>query len=183
MRVISDCADLRRSSSSAALLSRRCTLAERFDLHPPGGLDLLFELCQLGGLLLALGLQFGYEAVIFLDLAGGALLGAADFIERLGELAQVADEEPDLDLVEARLLISLYWRACSACSASGSSWPLISDMMSQTRWRLTLRLVELAQGLLAAVAVFLDAGGFLDELAAILGFGGEDRVDLALGDE
>ena len=46
-----------------------------------------------------------------------------------------------------------------------------------------LHRVELAQRLLLALAVLEDAGGLLDEAAALLGRGVQDGVELALPDD
>jgi hypothetical protein len=46
-----------------------------------------------------------------------------------------------------------------------------------------LRRLELQLGQVALLLVPDDAGGFLDELAAVAGLGAEDRIDLALLDD
>ena len=56
-------------------------------------------------------------------------------------------------------------------------------MRSASRSRLCLHPVELAERLLLALAVLEDAGGLLDEGAAVLRAAGEDGVELALADD
>ena len=59
-------------------------------------------------------------------------------------------------------------RATSACRPSGLSWRRSSAVRSVSRLRLACIAVELAQRLLLALAVLEDAGGLLDEGAAVL---------------
>ena len=54
---------------------------------------------------------------------------------------------------------------------------------SSSRVQVALGGVELAERLLLALAVLEDAGGLLDEAAAVLGGRVQDRVELALADD
>ena len=74
-------------------------------------------------------------------------------------------------------------RATSACLPSGRE--LAAQLGGEVGQPVEVGLhpVELAERLLLALAVLEDAGGLLDEGAAVLGAAGEDGVELALADD
>ena len=74
-------------------------------------------------------------------------------------------------------------RATSACRPSGLSWRRISPIRSDEPVEVALAGLQLAERLLLALAVLEDAGRLLDEAAAALRGGLQDRVELALADD
>ena len=74
-------------------------------------------------------------------------------------------------------------RATSACRPSGLSWRRSSAVRSVEPVEVGLHRLELAQRLFLALAVLEDAGGLLDEGAAVLGLGVQHGVELALADD
>ena len=74
-------------------------------------------------------------------------------------------------------------RAASAWRPSGPSWRRISPVRSLTRVRLASIDSSLRSARLLALAVLEDAGGLLDEAAALLGGRAQHGVELALADD
>ena len=157
------------SSSSSRPASRR----SRIDLHPAA---LLGEVADEQPLLLEqrlelveLALLLGQAVARQLDVGVGSLLALGELVPARLQRAQVVDGERDLELAQ---LADERRRAAGALSAwrsSGRSCRSISvgDVAGALEVRVHAR--ELAQRALLALLVLEDAGGLLDERAAVLG--------------
>ena len=123
------------------------------------GLDLIAQLGGGGGGGRGLGLE-GFDAIV--DLADAADGGEAVELAQFGLELLVAAGLAGLALEGADLAVEL------------------ADDVAQAQ-EVGVRLLELAHGLLAVGPEAGDAAGLLEDGAAVLGAGGEDRVDLPLG--
>ena len=82
------------------------------------------------------------------------------------------------------------WRSRRSCSSAASAWrlsgrsrPRASRSTSSARSRFSSVRSSLSWAPAAALAVLAEAGRLLDQQAAVLGLGGDDRLHAALGDD